>query len=321
MNHVILVVGLARGGTTSISTTLAQLDYLLSFPEEGFRENPDFPETEGGYLALLLAEKKYSKLHTLLNGYNGKLCFKRPDLIHHPGFLRKLDTRHRIVFVFRDPLAIAQRRVIGQERAASDELLTVLKEQELLLKALRIASGNGCRCLFVSYEKLMEDTREHVKQIATFAGHEICNEKADELVKILVEHRKNYRLRHGQNRMEGEFALLSDRHIAMKMKRFFPGAGKINPTMKIRSIVSHPGKITYGARIIASLPLADDGSTRLITELGLPMNIPGPTESIALDTSDGFARLYSSNLNAWPDKEEWQRKSDEIWQQMREQHP
>ncbi len=162
----LIVLGVARGGTSVISGTLAHLGL---FTGERSRE----PVYEDVLLAEAIEKNHTKEIKSIIDKYNAKHAvwsFKRPSLIEsieqmHPYFRNPI-----YLIVFKDIFSIANRNYLSMDQ---DLLVGLEKAQEDYSKILRFLKRNKALNYFTfSYEKILQKKEIFVDTLIDIIGSE-----------------------------------------------------------------------------------------------------------------------------------------------------
>jgi len=159
----ILITGLGRSGTSAIATLLYHMGYNLGDVENSVtKEDRELRRNlkNGDYDAIVNILESRSQTHELV-------AFKDPKIYSssHKNFIQKLSDEWLIVCVSRDPVSIAQRRVISEgidfEKALSE---TVDSQMRLMKFMLTVEKP----IIIISYEKFMSYPTQSVYELANY---------------------------------------------------------------------------------------------------------------------------------------------------------
>lgn len=109
--RTIVVVGIARGGTSMVASALHHLGVPMGDIPTGVL--PDYNNYECQTLFSLLEQKRLPEMERVIEQRNAEHTvwgWKSPRLIHHPDFANRAFRNPHFVFVFRDSVAIWQRQ-------------------------------------------------------------------------------------------------------------------------------------------------------------------------------------------------------------------
>lgn len=190
----IMVTGLGRSGTSSIGSLLHHLGYFLgeSDSEQGspFYESPRLRDQ--------LTTAEANACAAALNGLasqHPRYAWKDPKLASPKGLdvLAQLDNEWLVIAVFRDPVAIAQRRVASDGVSFADALKLVTKGQARLLD---FCSRCAKPTIYISYEYFITQTPGVVAELMKYIDHDPTTVgSASALIERLLSDRDRYRLR------------------------------------------------------------------------------------------------------------------------------
>ena len=155
-----LICGVGRSGTTAVASVLAELGFNLG-------EHPVDPLREDTHLRELLLRRDADQLITELEAWSRRhaaVAWKDPK-IHSavtPAFMASLPADWLILAVFRDPLAITQRRM----DVTGVPLMTTLRDvSRFQQKLLNFIDASAQTVALISYERFMAQTPASVQAL------------------------------------------------------------------------------------------------------------------------------------------------------------
>lgn len=144
----IVVVGVARGGTSIVAGALAKLGVFM-----GERAGP--PVFEDVRLAKAIDHKQWNEVRAIIDDYDQRAAvwgFKRPSSLPHLSALHLMLRKPVYVVLFRDVLAIANRNVLSMKA----ELVPAMRQAlDGYAEVLRFVEQADASALLVSVEKVM----------------------------------------------------------------------------------------------------------------------------------------------------------------------
>ncbi len=158
----VIVIGITRGGTSMAAAALHALGIAM-----GDASAPLYEDQALGQLIETGDRKRAAELVAKRNRHHAIWGFKYPSgAMLSPGW-RRLFREPVYVVVFRDPLAVANRRAVSREKDLFGEISVALKQYTAILSALK-----RCRrpTLLVSYEKALLRPSEFAARLAGFVG-------------------------------------------------------------------------------------------------------------------------------------------------------
>ena len=146
-HKTLIVIGVARGGTSLIS---GSLDHLGVFTGERSVQ----PVYEDVKLARALENRSFEEAQTIIEAYNnhGTWSFKRPSSIDYIAELNKLCRNPVYLIVFKDIFSISNRNTISMK---SDVIKGLRNAHENYAKILSFISTESPNAFLLSYEKVM----------------------------------------------------------------------------------------------------------------------------------------------------------------------
>lgn len=160
-SRALVVVGTARGGTSMVAGSLAQLGIFMGDGAkapvyEDLRLSTPFERQDFSEVDAIAAE--YSQKHELWG-------WKRPWSIDHLDDVHKVLKAPRYVFIYKDVMSIAQRNAISM---LSDILPGMERSLQQYGKTVAFLRARPVRAMMVSYEKAMADPANFVQELARF---------------------------------------------------------------------------------------------------------------------------------------------------------
>lgn len=159
----LIVVGVARGGTSLIAGTLYHLGIFT-----GDKSVP--PVFEDVRLATVFETGDEDEAHRIIEAYNEDhevWGFKRPAAIDYIDKLHEICRNPIYLFVFKDIFAIANRNRISMKLDLLEGLKKAHHDYEKTLNFITEKNVNG---FLFSYEKIMENKKLFVDTMAGLAG-------------------------------------------------------------------------------------------------------------------------------------------------------
>tara|TARA_R110001583_G_scaffold17482_2_gene70656 strand:+ start:22826 stop:24163 length:1338 start_codon:yes stop_codon:yes gene_type:complete len=161
-SKTIVVVGVARGGTSIVAGSLKHLGLFM-----GNAEDPVFEDTR---LSLAFEKKSKEKLEHVIADYNQNnqlWAWKRPSTLHDlPRLAKKLRNPH-FIFVFRDLLSVANRNKISMKQGVIGGLESALDDYK---KIIRFIKKSNYPMLLVSSEKVLKYKQSFIDALIDFAS-------------------------------------------------------------------------------------------------------------------------------------------------------
>lgn len=199
----IIVVGVARSGTTMVGTALRKLGLHMG----NRAHNPVAEDVE---IASLLEGGETSQLKALIaekNEQHPVWGFKRPEAFRLlPKYLQHF-RNPRIVVTFRDPVAIAKRNEISMHMEFIDALT---KASDATQELVRFVRDLDRPTLAVSYEKAMGNPDAFVEALCEFCGVSPDDEQRGEALDSIQNGPDSY-LKSSRVWFEGRFDRVTNR--------------------------------------------------------------------------------------------------------------
>jgi hypothetical protein len=159
----LLVLGIARGGTSAVAGALAQLGVFMGDLSAG-------PVFEDVHLSSKIESGTDQEIQELIADYNhchDVWAYKRPRLLYHIDHVHQFFRNPVYIVVFRDIFAAAQRTRISGGVDTLTSMKKLLGDSERILSFI---DTNRPSFIMVSYEKLLAYPMEFVEQLAEIAG-------------------------------------------------------------------------------------------------------------------------------------------------------
>ena len=176
----VIVLGLARGGTSMVAGTLNKLGVYMGKRLSAIFEDQEF--------AQCIKDNDSRKVKSLIHERNSD-----HDVwgVKHMSLKRAWHKYFRqpvYIVVFRDLFAVAKRRQIAASSTLFPELFSALKHYAYLLIFLRFTKRP---VLLISYEKALNHPAEFVKQVCDFLGI-TTDRDLDEVASFIVPSPSGY---------------------------------------------------------------------------------------------------------------------------------
>lgn len=158
----IVVVGVARGGTSIVSGSLAHLGV--------FSGNATCPVFEDLRLSLAFEKKSDERFKEVVDAYNLKYdvwAWKRPSTLNKLKYISKNLRNPYFIFVFRDIFSIAKRNNEAMRKDLYCGLDDAIKDYR---KIVRFIKKTSCPALLLSSEKAVSKKEEFIKKIIEFTN-------------------------------------------------------------------------------------------------------------------------------------------------------
>ncbi len=167
----VVVIGVARSGTSMIANVLDQMGVYLG-------DQKDKAVFEDVEISKALEQNNISEFKHLIEKRNSKYKiwgWKRPSSFDSIDTILKHVRNPHFVIVFRDPLAISMRNKISMKL----DLLENLKQtQEKYLEIIEFIQNTTSPCILISYEKAMFKKLKFIISLGKFLDLNIVQAKA-----------------------------------------------------------------------------------------------------------------------------------------------
>jgi hypothetical protein len=187
----VLVTGLGRSGTSAVAAMLFHAGFNISgdaIPDEAFFEDE--------HLRSLLLDSKIDSVEQELTKRaqdHQLVAWKDPKLYSKYGreLLDRLPDDWIVVAVFRDPVAIASRRLSSDQAEFETSLPHVIKFMQKLYGFVAQAQKRK-KVICVSYEKLVTEPVKSIQRIFRTLGAELPDEMAASIWGRMRESQQTY---------------------------------------------------------------------------------------------------------------------------------
>lgn len=184
--RTIIVVGVARGGTSLIAGLLSHLGVFIG-------DRSKEPVFEDVKLAELFEQKSYDKAKNVIDEYNAKYkiwAFKRPSSIDYLDKVHKTVRNPFYIFIFKDVLSIANRNSISMKMDIIHGLQRAQNDYDRILKFITKTDLNG---LVMSYEKVMQNNEDLINALVSIIGtNEVSKSQINNAKKFINPNSKEY---------------------------------------------------------------------------------------------------------------------------------
>ena len=167
--RTVVVLGVARGGTSMVAGALHHLGILMGhrIAPTTFEDNKLSRALEDGQLDLVRRIVARRNKRTDVWGW------KRPSAFRYLDVVAREFRNPYYILVFRDALAVSTRRELTAGKAVADELKKVMRVQRILLE---FCAATTSPVLLVSYEKCVLHPSETATGLARFVGVDVTEE-------------------------------------------------------------------------------------------------------------------------------------------------
>ena len=161
----IIVVGIARGGTSLVAGALHHLGVYLG-------KKSSAPVFEDVFLAGAIESGDYEKAQSIIDEYSeaeDTWAFKRPASIEYLEYLDSVCHNPVYLIVFKDIFSVANRNSISMK---SDVLLGLRDAQSGYDKIIEFTQKKGVSGVLFSYEKIISDKSAFIDYLVQVVGSE-----------------------------------------------------------------------------------------------------------------------------------------------------
>lgn len=166
-----VVTGLGRSGTTMIARVLSELGIFIG-ASLARRTSEDLDVKK---YVKAGDEAGFERFCRLRDAEHPVWGFKNPGFRDHLPLWEKHVRNPRVIFVFRDILAVAQRNHLALNMDLQEALGLAARSY---VKALKRLEESQCPALLLSYEKCLADPEFAVARIAEYCGAPLDPERA-----------------------------------------------------------------------------------------------------------------------------------------------
>lgn len=202
--RTLIVSGVARSGTSMIARVLHGAGVFMG-------EDMDQIVFEDHAFALAfenggLDAKALGRLRRTRDARHPVWGFKRPHL-HVQGAAAVTAFRNpRVILTVRDPVAIAERNAIAEQRDPAHSLSAAMEDLQAMLC---FAQGLTCPVLLVSYEKAVRQPARLISRLLDFCGIELEQAAQQRLLGLVEPERPAY-LQSARRRFDGYIDAIRD---------------------------------------------------------------------------------------------------------------
>ncbi|WP_237063451.1 hypothetical protein [Microbulbifer zhoushanensis] len=183
--RTIVVVGVARGGTSIVAGALAALGLPM-----GERCHP--PVFEDLRLSLSFEGQSEEAFEDVVSAYNAshdQWGWKRPSTLSRLDFLEQELRNPHFIFVFRDLFSIANRNAISMKQDMKVGLRKALDDYGKIVEFLQRTESPA---MMVSSDKVVRYKREFVEQLVDFAGLEPSSQELETALRFISPNPSDY---------------------------------------------------------------------------------------------------------------------------------
>ena len=210
--ETIIVIGLARGGTSLISGVLDKLGV-------SFNGNVNDVVYEDVKLAQALIKSDSQNIKKIIQKYNSgndKWGFKRPNIAKHLFDYEDMFRNPKYVVVFKDTFSIANRRRISNDHKLIPQLNAVHRQQKELLDFIKRTKKP---MLLVSYEKAVLHKKLFMDELIDFCDIEPSKNQLIACKKFISPNNRKYNDATNKHAVESKILKLSNSFISGYAKK------------------------------------------------------------------------------------------------------
>lgn len=199
--RTLIVIGVARGGTSLIAGALSHMGVFMGKAGE--------PVFEDVHLAHAFEAKRYRQASKIITDYNEAHAiwgFKRPASIRYIKRLVKSVRNPVFLIIFKDLFAIANRNKISMKLGIIPGLNKAMKDYNAIIGLVNKRYGD---MYLFSYEKVMQNKMLLIEALAKVAGKE-CSDDLTQKILTFIEpdsphYLKNTRLNKVMGRVDHQW--------------------------------------------------------------------------------------------------------------------
>ena len=184
LQKTIVVVGVARGGTSIVAGVLKHLGVPM-----GNACDPVFEDTR---LSLAFEKKSKEKFEQVITDYNEKQdvwAWKRPSSLNDLSRIAKKLRNPHFIFVFRDLLSVANRNTISMKQGVIGGLDAAFNDYK---KILRFLNKSSHPALLVSSEKAVKHKQAFINALIEFADLQPSETQCQQSLNFITPNPSNY---------------------------------------------------------------------------------------------------------------------------------
>ncbi len=176
----LIVVGVARGGTSMVAGTLHHLGVFTGLKSAS-------PVFEDIYLSSAIESKNFTQVKQIINEYNEKYkvwAFKRPSIINYLPELHGMFRNPIYLFIFKDLAAIAARNNISMKMEFIENLIKAQKDYQKIINFIQ--NNQNLNGLVFSYDKVIRYKVNFINILSKLINIDISNEKFEKIKKFIT---------------------------------------------------------------------------------------------------------------------------------------
>lgn len=191
----IVVVGLARGGTSAVACSLASLGiHMGDEAKEPTFEDSKIISTIPSKGKLLLGARAWDNFATIASQYsedNQLWGLKYPSIHNHLFKINTILNNPRYIFVYRDVFATSSRR--STVDSSVDQLESMENCLRLYNQTINFIRKEKPIALHLSYEKILTNTKKYAEVLSTFCNQSPSEEIIKKLTSSIMPSPESYR--------------------------------------------------------------------------------------------------------------------------------
>ncbi|WP_444921191.1 hypothetical protein ACJJID_01575 [Microbulbifer sp. CnH-101-G] len=178
VNRTVVVIGVARGGTSIVAGALHALGLHMG-------DRCHAPVYEDLRLSLAFEGRGEEQLVDVVREYNATYNvwgWKRPSILNQAKMVESKLRNPQFIFVFRDLFSVANRNSISMKQDIKHGLRNALDDYSLMLDFLE---KTKCPTMMVSSDKLIRHKEDFVKELIIFTGLNPTNDQYNKALQFI----------------------------------------------------------------------------------------------------------------------------------------
>lgn len=199
-SNIIVVVGVARGGTSMVAGSMAKLGIFM-----GDKAAP--PVFEDMRLSDSFERRDLRAVQDIVQEYSlqhGLWGWKRPSSINYLDAVHRALNAPRYIFIYKDILSIALRNTISM---LSDTIAELESANQQYYKTVEFLRKQSIHAMLVSYDKALADPTNFLKELTHFCGIDPDEDKMRQARAFITSNPEQYldvsRITKSQGHLDG----------------------------------------------------------------------------------------------------------------------
>lgn len=182
----LIVVGVARGGTSLLAGTLHHMGVFTG-------DKSPHPVFEDVRIATPMDKREFDKVRDVISEYNQRYnvwAYKRPSMIHYLNEMHSLWRNPIYLFVFRDIAAISNRNVLSMNENFKEGLIGAYERYACIVNF--IGSDLQINGIAFSYEKIKDHPEILIQELSQVAGVDVSTEVKNNIMEFITPYPRDY---------------------------------------------------------------------------------------------------------------------------------